>query len=765
MERLLKLPATQTWIYDNLFDSQNTRSLSYSPYAFRILKRLITALEAAIEDPEEDEISDSLMNCFAELLTQKRRDEIDCIQEKRPVTYTIPIIEENTPTVTILEAPNLLSSKGDTGNRTWDAALFLATFLSSTGRHFVQDKSVLELGAGLGFLSILCGKHLGAKHVLVTDASEGVMEMAWQNAELNNVEDIIKTAVLEWGTPEVEDVLRGARDSVSFDLILGSDMLYEPRDFPALISTLQALFSRYPKTQFLISSVIRREETIESFLLACKENCFYVERVHIDPLPEQEQRGFFYSTFYEIHIYRVTRRRRFLHEINPLLPNEAEAVIRDAEKWLFKHVPGISNLPDSSLEEYLEVYYDLWTISIPEFINVDDETNKGIWRIPVKPGSDIRAIPAIAMMLIGVDAIASRRKRIWSVHGEGVDRHAGEIFLIGRILPSEREAFLHGEFPATLLLLGDPGPMVPLRPRAEDLARFPGRPSTVQNRHDPSGMHSVHVPRPSHQQARGHQRGNHHLDRGMDRRMDRGMDLMARRPERQRQAVRRQPRGPVNVAGSSSSTDSDSDNGSDESDAPRKFKKGKAMKGNPQGKTKAKTHGRGEMSFDSEEEVGLPSGRKQGGAPKIQHKGKPARRQRLPPDDEITYSADEGRGMGGMPRAPARRAARGRGRSDEEEEPTIGHGRRPAPTAGAQGEAPQQAGRRPEGRRRGRSPSDFEAQAPPGGNAGRPARRPAGGRQPDRSPTEDDAPPYLDPAEQARLNALKAQNNYKDRRA
>lgn len=165
------------------------------------------------------------MSCFAELLTQRVKDEIDCIQEKRLVTYTIPIIDEDAPTVTILEAPNLLSSKGDTGNRTWDAALLLGTFLSSSGRHYVQDKSILELGGGLGFVSILCGKHLGAKHVLVTDASEAVLETAQQNATFNGVEDIVKTAVLEWGTPDIEYALGRGSDSVSYDLILGSDMV------------------------------------------------------------------------------------------------------------------------------------------------------------------------------------------------------------------------------------------------------------------------------------------------------------------------------------------------------------------------------------------------------------------------------------------------------------------------------------------------------------------------------------------------------------
>lgn len=54
MPWFLKLPTTQAWIYDNLFDKNTVSILSYSPYAFRILKRLITALEAAVDDPEED---------------------------------------------------------------------------------------------------------------------------------------------------------------------------------------------------------------------------------------------------------------------------------------------------------------------------------------------------------------------------------------------------------------------------------------------------------------------------------------------------------------------------------------------------------------------------------------------------------------------------------------------------------------------------------------------------------------------------------------
>ncbi|KAL8858295.1 MAG: hypothetical protein Q9178_005158 [Gyalolechia marmorata] len=286
MEWFIKLPEVQKWIYENIFNRKNVPI--YLPYAFRILKKLLFILEAAIEDPEEDEISDDLANCFAEMLARRSSESMESIQEKRPVTYTAPVLYFNPPTVTILEAPNLLSSNGDTGNRTWDAALFLATFLFTDGRHFVEKKSVLELGAGLGFVSVLCGKHLGAKHVVVTDASEAVLNTAQENAKLNEVDGIVKTAVLEWGSPNIDQVFQRVDEMVSYDLVLGSDMLYEPRDFPALMSTLQDLFCRFPKIQVLVSSAVRREETLESFLDACC-NLFHVERIPIEPIPENEQ--------------------------------------------------------------------------------------------------------------------------------------------------------------------------------------------------------------------------------------------------------------------------------------------------------------------------------------------------------------------------------------------------------------------------------------------------------------------------------------------
>ena len=53
-KEVLRLPDIQAQIYNDMFDESN---IVYAPperYRFRVLKRLVKALEDAVEDPEED---------------------------------------------------------------------------------------------------------------------------------------------------------------------------------------------------------------------------------------------------------------------------------------------------------------------------------------------------------------------------------------------------------------------------------------------------------------------------------------------------------------------------------------------------------------------------------------------------------------------------------------------------------------------------------------------------------------------------------------
>lgn len=152
--------------------------------------------------PCDQEISDSLSTSFAQLVALPPLSEIDSAQQKSYVTYTAPIDGLDTPSITTLEARSVLASSGNTGVRTWEAALRLGTFLTSdVGKQYVAGMNVLELGAGTGFLSILCAKHLNARFVLATDGNSEVLGELDNNISLNGLEGAgaIETAVLTWG--------------------------------------------------------------------------------------------------------------------------------------------------------------------------------------------------------------------------------------------------------------------------------------------------------------------------------------------------------------------------------------------------------------------------------------------------------------------------------------------------------------------------------------------------------------------------------------
>lgn len=149
------------------------------------------------------------------------------MQQKSYVTYTAPLPGLGAPEVTLLEARSLLGSSGTTGLRTWEAALFLGKYLSSPdGREYVQNCSILELGAGTGFLSILCAKHLNAQNVLATDGDRGVVDGLDLNVLINRLDgrDLIKTAVFKWGHTLL-DILDGQQAGRPLNLVLGADVV------------------------------------------------------------------------------------------------------------------------------------------------------------------------------------------------------------------------------------------------------------------------------------------------------------------------------------------------------------------------------------------------------------------------------------------------------------------------------------------------------------------------------------------------------------
>lgn len=149
-------------------------------------------------------------------------------QQKQYVTYTLPEQTLGSRTITTLEARAILASSGTTGLRTWEAALHLGTFISSPqGLSLVKNKNVLELGAGTGFVSMLCAKNLGARYVLATDGSGEVVEDMKANIYLNGLEGsaLIDTTALKWGHALIDGFFDDGEAGRRFDIVLGADVV------------------------------------------------------------------------------------------------------------------------------------------------------------------------------------------------------------------------------------------------------------------------------------------------------------------------------------------------------------------------------------------------------------------------------------------------------------------------------------------------------------------------------------------------------------
>ncbi|KAH6697317.1 FAM86A protein [Plectosphaerella plurivora] len=312
----LREAETQSLLYRRLF-SEADDGPCYAPptrYSVRVLKELIRRIESSIEDWDTHEVSEDLMGRMAELLATPMPSEFDSAQQKSYVTYHLSRIQrdgapETEAAITLLESRSLISASGTTGLRTWEAALHLGEYLCSNP-HIVRGRNVLELGAGTGYLAILCGKFLGAQRVVASDGSDDVINNLPESLFLNGLQDAdraITPMELRWGHALVGTEDREWNGGEAVDVVLGADITYDERILPALVGTLEELMGMFPGLEVLISATQRNEATFESFQARCRMAGLGLEEVGFGVPVRAAQKGPFYSDAVPIRICSVRR--------------------------------------------------------------------------------------------------------------------------------------------------------------------------------------------------------------------------------------------------------------------------------------------------------------------------------------------------------------------------------------------------------------------------------------------------------------------------
>ncbi|KAI1128198.1 S-adenosyl-L-methionine-dependent methyltransferase [Nemania abortiva] len=320
--QLLRRSDAQAWLFKNLFDESRNPRLPPQRYQLRVLRPLIARIEKAIQDPDEDEISDDLMGRIGALMTHGVPSEFETMKERAYVTFTcLPESRTNRnldsdgddateePTITLLERRNLISGSRTTGHRTWEAALHLGSYLlTNPGQNLIRGKSVLELGAGTGFLAILCAKHLGARRVITTDGDEAVVDYLKENLALNDIDDgkLIMARTLWWGDELQGTWVEQACSSDPFDVVIGADITYDKVAITALVRTLRQLFRMRHQLQVIIAGVVRNADTFQTFQDECARSNFTVEEIILAAKPMREQTALFYAAAVPIKILKIT---------------------------------------------------------------------------------------------------------------------------------------------------------------------------------------------------------------------------------------------------------------------------------------------------------------------------------------------------------------------------------------------------------------------------------------------------------------------------
>ncbi|XVJ66121.1 MAG: methyltransferase domain-containing protein [Lacibacter sp.] len=123
--------------------------------------------------------------------------------------------------------------------KVWPASIALTRFILEES-HFVTDKAVMEIAAGLGLPSLAAAGC--ATSVLCTDAIADAVDMINISVQLNNFNNV-QAMQLDWNKPF---------HKLKTDVVLMSDVNYNPADFPQLLRLIQNIVA--DKTTILLST-------------------------------------------------------------------------------------------------------------------------------------------------------------------------------------------------------------------------------------------------------------------------------------------------------------------------------------------------------------------------------------------------------------------------------------------------------------------------------------------------------------------------------
>lgn len=224
----------------------------------------VMAIDSDIQSEREDD--DFVDDCLGDMFADP--DPWDDFT----FTFKKPSVSDISQEISI-ELNGMKAENGQTLNSTgmtiWRASNLLCQFLLQYCDKEIRDKTILEMGAGLGLCSLLA-YHLKAKNVWCSDGDTDTLDQMRKNVNINLEKEglsLLESGVnihcvqLRWGVTKISNFRK--KTSEYFDVIMGSDIIYVEEVVEPIFDIVADLLTE--KGKFLLAYA-RRNVSIDLVL-------------------------------------------------------------------------------------------------------------------------------------------------------------------------------------------------------------------------------------------------------------------------------------------------------------------------------------------------------------------------------------------------------------------------------------------------------------------------------------------------------------------